>query len=221
MPDSITLKPNKNPPLPTAIPKPKTIAYFAFLIMALAFISGYIRNELALTLLGTVFLIILGYCFLAVLLLGFVHRRRALSLSMSIIPDSVKAGENGELFIKTASMGTNRFWKLPATLIRCELFLETKDGRVIRHFAEPSGEPRHGEGSRSVPGIGSYSSIPIKERGVYFGEQDGFVISDAPGFFRLSLPVEQRSGPRLFALPFPAQESVKLSLKSGGDEQRS
>ena len=200
MPDSIRLKPKE------FLPLPRTIACFTFLITALAFIAGSIRNELALILLGTIFLAILVYCFLAVFFLGIVHRRKTLSISMSIIPDNVKAGENGELHIKTASVEPSRFWKLPATLIRCELFLETKDGRVIRHFA-------------SV-GDNNLDSILVKDRGVYFGEKDSFVISDAPGFFRLSLPLEQRSGPRLFALPSSIEEPIKITLKSGGDEQR-
>ena len=188
------------------IPIPRTIACFAILITILAFIAGRIRNELALTLLGTILLIILVYCFLGVFILGLTNRRKACYLSISMIPDTVNVGENGRLVIKTFTAGTSRFFKLPAILIRCELFLETKDNRVIRHFA--------------VPDIDNHSSFPVVERGVYFGDQDSFVIFDSPGFFRLSLPIQQAAGPRFFALPHPSQEALRLSLKSGGDAKR-
>ena len=187
------------------MPIPRTIACFVILLTALAFIVGRIRGELTLTLLGTIFFVILVYCFLGVFFLGLVHRRKAQCLSMSIVPESVNAGENGELFIKTIFPGISRFWKLPAILIRCELYLETDDSRVIRHFVNPETD--------------KISSISVKERGVYFGEQDRFVIFDAPGFFRLYLPIQQSTGPRLFALP-SIGEPISLLLKSGGTVQR-
>jgi hypothetical protein len=97
-------------------------------------------------------------------------------------------------------------------LIRCELRLETRDGRVIRHYADPGKE--------------NFCSFPVQERGAYYsnllsgqniGEprifdaaaqraqvrfHDRFVVSDAAGFFRISLPLHQNEGARLLAVPF-------------------
>ena len=206
-------------------PVPRTLGSFVILVTILAFIAGKFRNELALTLLGTVFLTILAYCFFAVLIMGIIHRSKAKSLSMRILSETAGAGKEGELLLKTRSgnsPGKNYFWKLPAVLIRLELSLETRDGRVIRHYINPETE--------------NYSSFAVKERGAYYGERDRLVIFDAPLFFRLSLPlgnslpegnpVTEGSGrrvgsrPRLLAIPCPVEETIPLSLKSGGTEQR-
>ena len=194
------------------LPVPRTLGSFVILITILAFIAGEARNELALTLLGTVFLTILAYCFFSVLFLGLLHRRKARSLSLFILSENVNTGKEGELVIKSSGGDPPKksyFWRLPAVLIRCELCLETKDGRVIRHYADPGTE--------------NYSKFPVKERGAYYGKCERLVIFDAPLFFRLSLPVGNSvsSKPRLLALPRPAEEAAALSLKSGGAEQRS
>ena len=194
------------------IPRPRTMGFFVILVTVLAFAAGWLRNELALTLLGTVFLVILAYCFLGVLILAFVHRGKAASLSLVIVSETVAAGKEAELCVSGGAVqGTRRFWRLPAILIRCELCLSTKDGRVIRHFADPDFE--------------KYSRFPARERGAYYselrrGEFDRLVIFDAPGFFRLSFPVLRHGSPRLLAFPSPAEELIPLSLKSGGSEQR-
>jgi len=187
---------------------------FTILITILAFTAGAFRNELALTLLGTVFLTILAYCFLGVLFMGIIHRKKGASLSITIIRETVSVGKQGELLLKTSgaetsgsARGRNRFWSLPAVLIRCELCLETRDGRVIRHYSDPAAD--------------TFSSFPVRERGAYYGEFDRFVINDAPGFFRLSFPVPQSASPRLFAIPAPAEETIPVTLRSGGTEQRS
>ena len=192
------------------LPIPRTLGSFIILITILAFVAGRIRNELVLTLLGTVFLVLLLYCFLGVLLLGIVHRRKALSLAMTIISHTITAGESGELLIKNSegisSIGKKRFWRLPAILVRCELNLRTGDGRVIRHYADPDTESR--------------SFFPVKERGAYYGKNDSLIIFDAPGFFRLSLPVPGNESPRLLVCPKPAEETISLSPKFGGSERR-
>ena len=192
------------------------------LITALAFLAGWIRNELALTLVGTVFLIILVHCFLGAFFMGLVHRRKGISLSMTIRGEAVGVGKKGELLIKTRDSdaagftpdhttgfppGKNCFWTLPAIIVRCELCLATRDKRIIRHYANP--------------GVDNDSSFSVNERGAYYGEFDRFIILDAPGFFRLSFPVPQSSSPRLFAFPSPVEEPLNISLKSGGTEQRS
>jgi len=205
-------------------PVPRTLGSFIILVTVLAFIAGKFRNELALTLLGTVLLISLVYCFFGVFFLGIIQRRKARLLSMVIVSETVSTGKEGELLIKTSSgepLKKNYFWRFPAILIRCELCLETNDGRVIRHYADP--------------GIEKYSRFPVRERGAYYGVYERLVVFDAPGFFRLSLPVEnsgpeQSSGPmrrvlqnktpRLLAFPSPAEDPVHLSIKSGGTERR-
>ena len=213
MPDSIKSKPEPEKSRKAAgrlVPVPGTIGFFALLVTALAFVAGSIRNELALTLLGTVFITVLVYCFIGVFLVGVIHRRKGISLLMTIVTENISAGKQGELLIKTPGGGAppkNYFWRLPAILVRCELCLETADERVIRHFADPCFE--------------NYSSFPVRERGAYFGKSDSFVITDAPGFFRLSFSVPQTAGPRLLALPAPAEEPIPISIRSGGTEQRS
>ena len=195
------------------LPVPRTLGSFVIFVTASAFIAGVLRNELALTLFGTIFLTILAYCFFCVFFMGLVHRRRGISLSMTITRENVNVGRSGEVLIKTSggdAPGKNYFWTLPAVLVRCELCLETRDGRVIRHYANP--------------GLENDSSFPVTERGAYYGESDRFVIMDAPGFFRLSFPIPHSSGgsaPRLFALPAPAEEPISVLLRSGGTEQRS
>ena len=178
---------------------------------------GGLRNELALLLLGTLFLAVLVYCYLGIFVLGLLNRRKALALSMVIGMDAdymaaVDTGGNAELSIKTGSgfnSGKNRFFRLPAILIRCVLTIETRDGRVIRHYADP--------------GAAQYSSFPVRERGAYYSglsSDDGFLIFDATGFFSLSLPMARREKLRLLALPLPAGERLALSINSGGTERR-
>ena len=200
------------------IPVPRTLGSFVILVTALAFFAGWIRNELALTLLGTVFLVILVYCFLGIFCIGLIHRRKLRSLSMTIVSEKVTVGTEAELNIKT---NNGVFWSFPAILVRCELNLETKDGRVIRHFINPSAPSAPSALlGHSAPGFGKYSNFPVKERGAYYGENDRFAVFDAMGFFRFSLPVPQTANPRLFAVPLPAEEIIPITLKSGGSEQR-
>jgi len=193
------------------IPRPRILGWLVILVTILAFIAGRLRNELALTLLGTVFLIILAYCFLAVFLLSLLYRRKAETLSLVIVSETVSTGKQGELLIKTEGADLakkDRFRRLPAILIRCELCLRTRDGRVIRHYADP--------------GFENSSVFSVEERGAYYSspESDSFVIFDAPGFFRLSLPLPRNENVRLLALPHPAEEALRFSLNSGGAEQR-
>lgn len=184
------------------LPRPQTLGWFVLLVTGLAFLAGWLRNELSLFLLGTVFLFILVYCFLGTFFLGLLHFRKAGELSLAITCDTVNTGREAELFITPKK----RFFTLPLILVRCELYLETKDGRVIRHYINPN--------------ISSSGKFSVNERGVYYGENDKLKFLDAAGFFRLSVPVRQSSGPRLWAFPNPSEEIIPLSLKSGGSEQR-
>ena len=193
-------------------PRPRTLGSFVLLLSVLAVTAGWLRKELALTLLGAVFLIILAYCFIGIFLLGVTQRRKALSLSLAILTETVSAGKEGELQIRTSGgepPAKNHFFRLPAILVRCELRLATKDGRVIRHFADP--------------GFENYSKFPVKERGAYFSQSDEcdrLIIFDAPGFFILSFAVHQNIQARLLAVPAPAEEPIPVSIRSGGTEER-
>jgi hypothetical protein len=189
------------------LPRPRSLGSFVLLLTFLAFTAGRIRGEPALILLGTIFLVVLAYCFVAVLFSGVVNHRKALSLSMVIVSKSVPVDGEGELTIAFgAPSGRKRFWNFPAVLVRCELCLETRDGRVIRHFVNPAVE--------------NFSSFPVRERGAYSSKCDRLVIFDAPGFFSLGFSFYQNENPRLLALPHPAEESIPLFLRSGGTEER-
>ena len=203
----------KTSPINGILPVPGTLGISVILVTALAFTAGWLRNELALTLLGTVFLVILAYCYLGVFLLGILHRGKARNLSMEIVSGTVTSGEEAELCIRTGGSVSGKLpavlWPVilrPAIIIRCELRLETRDRRVIRHCANPD--------------TGVYSSFTAGERGAYYGDSDRFVIFDAPGFFRLSLPMSRREGARLLVLPRPADKAIPLPFMQGGAEQR-
>jgi len=194
------------------LPRPRSLGSFVILLTFLAFTAGRIRSEPVLILLGTIFLVVLAYCFVAVFFSGVVNRRKALSLSMVIASKTVPVGGEGELAIAFGAPSSGkRFWNFPAVLIRCELCLETRDGRVIRHFVNPATE--------------NFSSFPVGERGAYSGKRDRLVIFDAPGFFSLGFSIyqnesQQNEDPRLLALPYPAEEAIPLFLRSGGTEER-
>jgi hypothetical protein len=177
---------------------------FVFLVTILAFFAGRLRNELALTLLGAVFLTILAWCFLAVLITGAAGRKKGLSLSAGIVTKLVTAGENAEVRI-TGGAEKLRFFRLPGALIRYELTLATRDQRIINHLFDPQNKE---------------SSFLVSKRGAYYGAFDRFTIFDAPGFFRLSFPIPQDSDPRLLAAPQAVEEPLPLPVRSGGTEQR-
>jgi hypothetical protein len=207
------LEPKKaGPYLAAFLPRPRSLGSFAILLTLLAFTAGRIRGEPALILLGTIFLAVLAYCFAAVLFSGLVNRRRASSLSITITSKTVPIGCEGELAIAFgAASGGKRFLNIPAVLIRCELYLETRDGRVIRHFVNPAVE--------------SFSSFPVSERGAFSRKCDRLMIFDAPGFFSLGFSLyqndnPQNENPRLLALPHPAEDAIPLFQKSGGTEVR-
>ena len=191
----------------TLLPRPRSVGSFVILLTVMAFVAGRIRNEPVLILLGTIFLVVLAYCFIAVLLSGILNRRKALSLSMVIASKTVPVGGEGELTISSGTLSSGkRFWNIPAVLIRCELCIETRDGRVIRHFTNPAVE--------------SFSKFPVTERGAYSSKCDRLAIFDAPGFFSLGFSIFQNENPRLLALPHPAEEAIPLNLRSGGTEER-
>ena len=187
------------------MPRPTITGLLAILIAVLAMLAGYLRNELVIILLGTVFFAILGYCFFTVLILGFLHKKKAKSFKVEIVSGRIMAGENGEIKLPEA----RRFFGFPGTVIRYELKLSTRDGRTSGCFINPT---KSGNG---------FVSFPVPERGAYYGGTDEFLILDGPGFFRLKIKVKQENEEKLLAMPRPAQEKIPFFSRSGGSEKHS
>jgi hypothetical protein len=188
------------------IPKPSTLGFFVMLITVLAFIAGQARKELALSLLGTIFLTVLVYTFLIVLILSLVHKKKALTFSADVITKLVTVGGKAEAHV-TGDAAKHRFFRFPGCLIRYEFAFATKDQRQIHHIFDPNIKTRQ-------------TFFQVKERGAYFGDFDIFSISDALGLFRLAFHLPRDRSPRLLAAPRTAEELISLPIRSGGTEQR-
>ncbi|GHV58111.1 hypothetical protein AGMMS49579_25020 [Spirochaetia bacterium] len=201
-----------------------------FIIIIAAFALGELRQELALTLTGAVFLAAWAWCLLMIPALALLHRKRALSLSARIGPREIAAGTRAEFFFSAnfsaSKKPVGRFFRLPAILIRYHIKLKTRDDRFAGHIFDPDTQPSpasrreaRGEGS-PFDDRGGYSfEVPL--RGAYYSDYDELVIFDVLGFFRFSWRLVQDSGPRLLASPGAAEEPVPVSIRSGGTEQRS
>ena len=187
------------------IPQPNSTGAVLFLVAVLALAAGYIRNELVLTLLGTVFLSVFLYCFFTLIILSLLHRKKAPAINAEIITKTVKAHEEGELHFPQAK----KFFTIPGTIIRYEMMLATKDGRVISLIINP-GKTENGCIKFNVPG-----------RGVYYNNFENLLFLDMPGFFKLKLPVKKEILPKLTAVPAEAEETLPLQIRSGGSEKRS
>jgi uncharacterized protein (DUF58 family) len=174
----------------------------------LGFAGGALRNELALTLAGAVFLAVLAYCFAAAAFLSGIHRKKVPALSVRMPAKNISAGKRGELVFSRNTPGKGRFFRLPGMLIRYAVNLETRDGRRICHLFDPD----------TLKDGGDFFAVP--ERGAYYSRNDEFLIFDMLGFFRVSFPVPQDRGPRLLALPAAAAEAIPVYIRAGGDEQR-
>jgi uncharacterized protein (DUF58 family) len=186
-------------------PKPSDLGIFLFILSVLALGAGNLRKELALSLIGGTFFVILAYCCAGALILGALHAKRAGLLSSRMLSVNVPAGKNAEIILDRA--GPGRFFRLPGFMIRYELLLATRDGREIRHLFDPD----RGAGA---------SSFPVPERGAYYGPKDRFFIGDILGLFRYRLPLPRDESPRILALPQAAAESIPAHIESGGDSQR-
>lgn len=205
-------------------PSPRLSGLPPIAIALLSLLAGFLRHELALTLLGAVLLAALVYSFLAILILVLAHRRRAAFLSVRLSPESAPAGkqgfvlcvrENTRAFTPASSpmpfsiAGEGKFFRLPGILIRYEICFSTKDGRILRHVFDPDGL-KHNQSPFKVP-----------ERGVYYGPQDKLLIFDIFGFFHAAFSLPQEPGPRFLSLPQPAVKPPAIEFHSGGAEQRS
>jgi uncharacterized protein (DUF58 family) len=182
---------------------------FILLLTLLAFAAGHIRNEFALILIGAVLLSVLVYCFAAVLVLSLIHRNKARSLSTRILTKAVSVGTEGMLFCSSSpDRASKRFFRLPGILIRYEVRLFTKDGRLIHHIFDPD---------FLTKGI---SSFTVLERGAYYSSADEVAIFDALGLFRRAFRIPQDQSPRLLGVPKAAETSLPVTIRSGGSEQR-
>jgi uncharacterized protein (DUF58 family) len=179
-----------------------------FFIALLGLAGGGLRNELLLTLVGAVFLAVLAYCFAALGFLSGIYRKKVPGLLVRMLTKSISAGTRGEYSFSRNTPGKKRFLRLPGTLIRYVINLETRDGRRISCLFDPD-TLKNGLGSFAVP-----------QRGAYYSGGDEFLILDILGFFRVSFSVPQDRGPRLLALPGAAAEPVPVYIRSGGEEQR-
>jgi hypothetical protein len=186
------------------IPRPKTLGTFVALIAAIAFIAGYIRKEFVLTLLGSVFLAALVYCFITVLLHAMFYRGKAQTTLADIVSKKINARGQGEMYFPKGM----RFFCFPGVVIRYALKLETKDKRKINHIFNPRLPDR------------AFVSFPVPLRGAYYGAYDEFLFFDALGFFQLRVPVPREKEARLLAAPIEAEMKVPLNIRSGGSEQR-
>jgi uncharacterized protein (DUF58 family) len=190
---------------------------FFLLVSFLALIAGQTRNELILTLVGVIFLTVLGYSFLGALVLAVLLRRRVRSVSVRIVSKHIGAGREADfLFSRGFSSGTGTaegsgmggFFRLPGVLIRYRITLMTRDKRKIVHIFDPD---------TLKEGFGSF---PVPERGAYYSSYDEFMIPDALGFFRVSFHIPQDAEARLLAAPGAAALPIPVTVRSGGTEDR-
>ncbi|GHV87068.1 hypothetical protein AGMMS50255_3640 [Spirochaetia bacterium] len=199
---------------------PQSMGVIIFILIIAALIVGELRQELALTLTGAVFLAAWGWCLIMTLILALLHRKRALSLSARISPQEIAAETRAEVFfsanfsagfaqVSPSKKPVGRFFRLPAILIRYHIKLKTLDDRSAGHIFDPDTLDR---------GVCSFE-VPL--RGAYYSDYDELAIFDVLGFFRFSWHLAQGSGPRLLASPQAAEEPILVSVRSGGVEQRS
>jgi uncharacterized protein (DUF58 family) len=190
---------------------PQTTGIFVLLIIVLAFIAGAVRRELALSLLGAVFLVVWLYCLAMTLLLALFQRGRAGRFSIRISPREIPKGDRTQVFY--SDKGIN--FRLPGILIRYNILLSTGDGRHVRHTFDPSPS----SSGKNDPAARQTEIFEAGERGAYFSNYDEFAVFDALGFFRFAFRVPQEAGPRLLVCPGPAPDPPSPAVHSGGTEQ--
>ncbi|MDR2079894.1 MAG: DUF58 domain-containing protein [Treponema sp.] len=181
----------------------------------LALGAGVLRKELALTLLGGVFLALLGYCAIAALVLVWIHSKRARLLVSRMLNRNIPVGKNAEIVLDRDKAGAGGFFRFPGILIRYEILLTTRDGREIRYLFDPDEITRRSSLRKKSP-----FAFPVPKRGAYYGSFDRFFVGDILGLFRFYLPLPQDKSPRILALPQAAAEPIPVYIRSGGESQR-
>ncbi|MDR1353707.1 MAG: DUF58 domain-containing protein [Treponema sp.] len=186
----------------------------------ISLLAGFLRHELALTLLGAVLLAALAYSFAAIFILVLAHRKRAASLSARMSPESAPAGKQGAVLCireyarrpsaaPHSAAGEGKFFRFPGILIRYEIRFFTGDGRTLYHVFDPDAIKNN------------YSPFKAPQRGAYYGSRDSLLVFDIFGFFLAAFSLPQEPGARFLSLPQPAQKPLSIEFRSGGAEQRS
>ena len=188
------------------LPVPQPLCIGLSLTALLCLWSGFLRNELVLFLLGAIPLAVIAYCFCATLILSAAHSRKAQGLDVRLTPEAVPVGAQDALEITCRS--PQKFFRMPGILLRYELELHTKDGRIFQSLFDPD-HLQQIQSPLAAPG-----------RGAYGGEEDRFIIMDILGLFRSTMPLPQKPGYRLLVTPQSAEEPLRYTSHSGGDEQR-
>ena len=188
----------------------QTTGIFIFLIIALAFIAGAIRREIALSLIGAVFLVIWLYCILMTLISAVLQNGRVKQLSFRISPHEISTGDSVSLICSDNGLNL----RLPGIVTRCRLLLSTGDGRQIKHDFDPAIYRKNKTGTEQA------ETFEVYERGAYFSQCDEFAVFDALGFFRFVFHIPCEKGPRLLVCPRPAGEPPSPPVRSGGAEHQ-
>jgi hypothetical protein len=192
-----------------AVFAPQTLGLFVLLIIILSFAAGAVRQELALTLSGAVFLAVWLYCLVMTLLSALIHYRRVRRVSIRLSPHKLRAGERtAALYSERDEIAHNgAHFQMPGILIRCRVLLATRDGRRIAHDFKP--------GRKKQAAAAQAETFEVKLRGAYFSAYDEFAVFDAPGFFRFAWRIPQEAGARLLASPGAADEPAPVNARSG------
>ncbi|MDR2376960.1 MAG: DUF58 domain-containing protein [Treponema sp.] len=176
--------------------------FFILVIIAVAFCTGSIRQELVLSLVGAILLAVWLYCFILGFMSALIHRNRASRMRVELSPRNISTGMAAETLYKEDS----RFLRIPGILCRCRLCLETKDGRRVEHIFDP--------GLPADP-----LTVPL--RGAYYSKEDEMRVVDAFHICAFSWSLHREVEARLLVSPRPAEERVPVSPRSGGRERRS
>ncbi|GHU39583.1 hypothetical protein FACS1894190_04990 [Spirochaetia bacterium] len=177
----------------------------AFFISVSAVFFGLLKHEVALELLGGIFFICLTYCFLVILITGFLYRKKAALLAARIVPDKVESG--GEAFV-LLNMSVH-FFQMPFCVIRYKIDLYTKDKKRITHIFE-----------KVFFKTGNSNFIALS-RGAYYADFDYVIIEDIFGFFMFEISVPQSSAERLFVMPYTTEKMPDITTLAAGAEKRS
>jgi hypothetical protein len=184
----------------------KPLGVLLIIIASLSLITGNLRGELALILFGAVLLSVIAYCFILVMILTIIHRKKVYSITVRFSPEYATGSNQGTVLCEKGDNG--KLLHLPGILIRYEIRLKTLDGRFFYHLFDPD----------YVGGKGSSCVFP--ERGAYYGARDKLLILDILGLFATAFTLPQVNEARLFSIPCPAEKAPPLQVHSGGSEQR-
>jgi uncharacterized protein (DUF58 family) len=190
--------------------RPRSMGVFILLLIVLSFAAGYVRGEMVLTLTGAVFLCVWLYCLAMILLLAAIHSRRAGRVSIRIIPAEIAEGGQAHAVYSENTGINTRVIQFPGILVRCNVLLNTADGRSVTHeFRAGSGASSTGQAAKGQ------EFFNVKKRGAYFSQYDEFAVFDILGLFRFAFRIPQEPGVRLLAAPCAAESSIPVNARSG------